>query len=139
MLLTVRKRSSATKGKRPMYETLHSERVESPNYHGITFVAQLLGGELRFYAHLTIPLGVHKLSLEVRKDEWDDGHDPYRIHVADEYKKAFETKEVQNWIESTVTPWADRTKRTFLEKNHEYTLECLAEMEKELDRLNDLV
>lgn len=122
-----------------MYETLHSERLESPNYYGITFVAQLLGGKLRFYAHLTMPLGIHKLKLEIRKDQWDEGHGPYRIAIAEQYKMAFDTEEVQNWIENTVIPWADRTKKTWLEKQYEDELSRLADLKQELDRLRTLV
>lgn len=122
-----------------MYDTLHSERLESPNYHGVTFIAQIIGGKINFGAKLTMPLRKQKNEFEIWQYEWSRDNGPYILNVNEIYSEVFQYDDVQTWVADTVIPWADRTKRAFLGKQHEHTLEVLAKMEKELDRLSNPV
>jgi hypothetical protein len=117
---------------------MHSEFFESPSFHGFTFVAQIRGGEVHFGAKLTMPITERKHTFLIWQHEWDRTDGPFILNLNSLYKETCETPEVQNWIETTVKPWVNRTKMKWLEQQYEHDKQQLVQMEAELDRLRSI-
>ena len=120
-----------------MYETLHSDRIVSNPIMGVTFVAQLLGGELKIYARLAngINNGHVVNHFELREDEWDTQKCPYMVNPSALYIAAHKDCAFTAWINQTVAPWQRQVKIAWIQKSIDVTLRETAQMQDELQRL----
>lgn len=118
-----------------MYETLHTEMLNSEPMHGFIFSAQLLGGELAFGARLATPITVYGNDFYLGQYQWDSEHPPYTLDVGPEYEKAFKQADVQKWIKDRVEPWATIQKLQHIEGKIKYYTFQLEEHKAEAEKL----
>lgn len=120
-----------------MYESLHSERLESEPIFGVVFIAQVIGGKIKYGARLETPIRRFKNDFEVWDYEWDRERGPFMLHVNPIYAEMFDYPETKEWVQNTVKPWAKQIKKEWIEKSIGFTKDQLETLESALETLDE--